>query len=326
MDKSIRDYYSDKFTKFLTPRETQKLFVRMDRICYKIAPLNSKTGNTQTLFRWELPKDSPQYATEDECNTIFRTLCNDLLGYFGEKDVNPRKPLDGYGNGSLDPEDIKECLARSSRIGSLELPISYMSHGNSPVHRLDNIFWFKPKSNRYALEDWLNNKTIATKIQVKAFLTDRRQTGDYQTNREVRWETHPQSPQFSTRKDCGEIAQKLIAQIATFNGAPEPGADLIPLVEEALGEKFVANSFRCPISGKPIFYEDFVSKVASPVHGRSGYQVGHLNPLASTGGHIASNISWITDLGNRVQGDESLDNIVDEIFGCVNIQCVSPCG
>jgi hypothetical protein len=40
-----------------------------------------------------------------------------------------------------------------------------------------------------------------------------------------------------------------------------------------------------------------------------------LTPLAKQHrGHTASNISWITELGNRVQGEDAFDDIVDKIF------------
>lgn len=308
MDDSLKLKYANLFKQFFTDRQVQKLLTRLERISFKIAPINTSTGNTQTVFRWELDPVNPQYATQQECEKIFTTLANDLLGCFGAHGYQSREPL------QITVEGIVETLQHSSRIGSLELPITYESIEATPLHTVTNIVWTPPLADRHTLEEWLNNRTIITKIQVKAYLTDRRQTGGYQTNREVRWETHPHSPQFSTRKDCTEIVEKLIAQVATFTGAPEPPSDIIPVIERALGIPFAKNSFRCPISGKPINYDDFVTRVASPVHGRSGYQVGHMNPLASTGGHVASNISWITDLGNRVQGEESLDNITDEIF------------
>ena len=51
--------------------------------------------------------------------------------------------------------------------------------------------------------------------------------------------------------------------------------------------------------------------VKSPEHGKSPYQVGHLNPLKAGSSpkfrHAAANISWISDDGNRIQGHLSLD-------------------
>ena len=114
------------------------------------------------------------------------------------------------------------------------------------------------------------------------------------------------------------IESKLLGQILMFTGAPDIDEDRFSLIERAIDEKFQKDKFRCPISGKPIFYNEFFEKVGSPTHGKSGYQIGHLNPLASTGLHIAQNISWITDLGNRVQGDSSLEEITNDIFYMAN--------
>ena len=111
-----------------------------------------------------------------------------------------------------------------------------------------------------------------------------------------------------------KIEAKLLGQIPTFVGAPKLSDDERKAVEKAIDESYMKDSFRCPISGKPILYNEFSERVGAPVHGRSGYQVGHLNPLATTGAHISLNTSWITDLGNRVQGDESREKITNEIF------------
>ena len=74
----------------------------------------------------------------------------------------------------------------------------------------------------------------------------------------------------------------------------------------------------CPITGERLDYDKFVNDVLHPSHGRSAFQVGHLNPLktVSTGeswGHTASNISWISDDGNRIQGSLSMAE-VDELL------------
>jgi len=310
--ETIFEEYREKLEQYFTTAQIQKLFTRLERVCFKIAPLNPATGNTRTLLRWELPDTSPHYANEAECQNILRVLIEDLLGFLGDTDFNPRKYLTNLSDKEITKEAIVASLQTSTRIGSLELPIEYENYESG--HKHDNIFWLSPFTEIVKLRTWVSDKNIVTKIQVKAYLTDRRQTGDYQTNREIRWEGHPDSPQFATRGDCIEIEAKLLAQIATFTGAPEIPEELESVVEQVLGEAFVKDSFRCPISGKEILYQEFFERIANPVHGRSGYQVGHLDPIASTGKHESSNTSWITDLGNRVQGESSLDDITDEIF------------
>jgi hypothetical protein len=59
------------------------------------------------------------------------------------------------------------------------------------------------------------------KIKVKTYPTDRALTGDHKTNREKRWETHPQSVQFGQRRDCLEVEYTLINQLCHFAGFPK---------------------------------------------------------------------------------------------------------
>ncbi|MDD5710884.1 MAG: hypothetical protein PHV43_02165 [Candidatus Colwellbacteria bacterium] len=315
MNGRVSKKYEAALAGALTAGQLKRLLIRLERISCNIAPLNTATGNTHTIVRWQLPKESPHYATEDECERIFIVLMEDLLGLLGVKGHKPREVLNFFGERTLTKEEIVKILASSSRIGSLELPIEYkVALNEGGRHTSNNLFWYAPLIAVTNLRVWVKDPMIITKIQVKSFLTDRRQTGDYQTNREIRWETNPDSPQFATKTDCVGIELKLLAQISTFVGAPDLSENLVPIVEKALGQKFKKDSFKCPISGKPVFYNEFFEKVSSPVHGRSGYQVGHLNPLAVSGSHTAPNTSWITDLGNRVQGDSSLEEITNDIF------------
>ena len=283
-------------------------------LSFKIAPLNNITGNTQTMNRWELKSDNPHFASEEECQKIFAKLVSDLLGLISDNAGEVFAAFKGDDN-ILNKDVLIEQLNSSSRIGSSDLPIWYkndLSKGGK--HTVENITWTNTYPELLTLRKAIRDKALITKIQVKAYLTDRRQTGEYQTNREIRWETIPHSPQYSSKIDCMEIEAKLLAQIFTFTGAPTVQEELLQTVESVLAQKYVANSFRCPLSGKAILYNEFLEKVTSPTHGRSGYQVGHLSPLASTGHHEADNISWITDLGNRVQGESSLEEITNDIF------------
>ncbi len=299
---------------YFDPRTLKKLTSRLERVSFKIAPLNNLTGNTQTMNRWELKSDHPHFASEDECQRIFAKLVDELVGLISKNAEKVLAAFNGDDN-VLNKEILIEQLNSSSRIGSSDLPIWYktdLSQGGK--HTVENITWTNTYPELLILRKAIRDKALITKIQVKAYLTDRRQTGEYQTNREIRWETLPQSPQYSSKVDCMEIEAKLLAQIFTFTGAPSIQEDILQTVETVLGQKYYANSFRCPLSGKAILYNEFLEKVTSPTHGRSGYQVGHLSPLASTGRHDAGNISWITDLGNRVQGESSLEEITNDIF------------
>lgn len=142
-------------------------------------------------------------------------------------------------------------------------------------------------------------------------MTDRALTGDYKTNREKRWEAHPNSVQYALRRDCMRIETKLLLQIAMFEGCDQ---GLVASMQEA---ELLPDSFsfvKCPITGDNIQYSEFANDALHPTHGRSAFQVGHLNPLKSSDtdgfyGHTADNISWISENGNRIQGSLSLDEV-----------------
>lgn len=307
--------YSKFLSKILTDHQIKKMFDRLERVSSKIAPLSSSTGNTQTLNRWNLNQNDPHYASEAECKDIFIALLEDLLTFLKLSKQKPRLLLSYFSDTEINSNDLIRILNTNTRIGNLELPIWYkVTLDAGGKHQKDNIFWFSAYKELEEMRKLAADKMIITKIQVKSYLTDRRQTGDYQTNREVRWETHPKSPQFASKIDCMLIEAKLLAQIFLFVGAPNLKENEISTVEKVLAGKFKKDGFKCPISGKPIFYNEFHEKISNPTHGRSGFQVGHLSPLASTGKHIASNTSWITDLGNRVQGESSLEEITNDVF------------
>lgn len=234
-----------------------------------------------------------------------------------------------------------------------ELPIDYIDdapEANERIHRPGNIQWIwgeasaKTIAFRAALAELrgsypvniLNrNGTIDTvdtpmktvmkyvlsnKIQVKTYLTDRAQTGSHQTNREKRWETHPNSVQYASRRNAWLIEYRLLNQIVHFDGFPEGVRN--QLVEDGIIDHQDSVT-RCPVTLDPLSFSAFVSEVMSPVHGRSGYQVGHLNPLKAVGrdnpeaGHTYLNISWISQDGNRIQGSLSLnetESLLNRIF------------
>ena len=63
----------------------------------------------------------------------------------------------------------------------------------------------------------------------------------------------------------------------------------------------------CPITLEELLYGKLSEELLNPIAGKSSFQVGHLDPLKNVGTHIASNIAWVSDEGNRIQGDNTLD-------------------
>jgi hypothetical protein len=309
-------------------------------------------GNSKQYSRWEIPQNPTGrlayliglYASEEDCLAAKHRLLAQIIfmedapvdaGLFNYV-ADLRKRLLTYDStldqGVICPithqpvtiADIKQALLQSSRIGRSELNVDYVAGaGNGNLLEPSNLRWIKPPYYLYALRKAVLDATqldsLLEKIQTKSYLTDRRQTGDDAGNRVRRWEISPQDPQFAFYRECIRIEAKLLAQIFEMAGAPRA-----PFPEDTLNEIYVftrsnatPGDLRCPVSGQIIGYHEFLEKVEKRVHGKSPYQVAHLTPLADVGGegkHVVENISWITELGNRVQGYDSIEKIVEEIF------------
>ena len=101
----------------------------------------------------------------------------------------------------------------------------------------------------------------------------------------------------------------LVNQLCYFKGFP---SDLRQRIEDTGIASIQDDITRCPITMEPFSFAEFRSEVENPKHGKSNFQVGHLNPLKAinddpSSGHIAQNISWISSDGNRIQGHLSLE-------------------
>lgn len=259
---------------------------------------------TTTRFktRWGLDGDDPRFASPGECLAIANVIIREL------------SMLAKTEQGRL----ILHGLAER-RLVAYELPIGYIER-RLPIHRADNIALFDEDVLRHVagfrllLLDPKNPLQLAfreayrRKIAVKTYLTDRALTGDHKTNREKRWEAHPDSVQFSLRNTCLEIELTLVNQMCHFNGFPD---DLLRLLSDAELLIPAETPARCPVTLLPFDFEVFAAEVLAPEQGRSAFQVGHLDPLKLDGnvwtnGHRADNIGWISATGNRIQGSLSV--------------------
>ena len=107
------------------------------------------------------------------------------------------------------------------------------------------------------------------------------------------------------------IEYALVTQICAFDGFPS--ASRSQLQEANILPQKLPTAL-CPITGDALSYEAFRNELLNPMHGKSDFQVGHLNPLklgtgGEAAGHTSDNISWITADGNRIQGSLSLDDV-----------------
>lgn len=266
---------------------------------------------TKFRVRWypQLEND-PRLCSFDECLLI----ATDLLGALPVWLAEP-----------LHAEALR--LIFECSLLPYEAPIDYVLRltPKGRIHERGNITWYCDelmvrtlKLRQYLTAPLLSpdvdffKQVLTDKIKVKTYLTDRVLTGAYKTNREKRWETHPQSVHFAERRTCLAIEYALVTEICSFQGFP---AHFLHQLQE---EGILANQLQealCPITGDALSYEAFRNGLLNPHHGRSDFQVGHLNPLKlaaadeQRSGHTAENISWISADGNRIQGSLSLNDV-----------------
>lgn len=294
---------------------TKKLLIGILRFSFLIEIVKTpKIETTKFESRWgeRLPKDDPRQANYEECVEIYRYSVAQLVAHI-----------------TKNPEfvDVINSFLKKTQV-AYEIPLDYKDRTtNEKIHKVENIEWYFGDSVKKVakLRDLLLNPTtnphyelfvrVYNKIQVKSYLTDRVLTGLHKTNREKRWETHPASVHFALRKTCQEVEYTLVRQIFSFDKVP---ADLIQIFNTVETSEILDTPFRCPITLEAMSFPHFESELLSPVHGKSSFQVGHLNPLKSingdeTFGHTAKNISWISSDGNRIQGSLSLKETRDLI-------------
>lgn len=269
---------------------------------------------TKFRVRWfQQLEGDPRRCDFAECLDIARDLLADL------------------SNGWLDIPENNELLQLcfNHSILPYEVPLDYQERplGDAAIriHRRGNFGWTSTptiirtlKLRKYLTDPSTSpdaeffKRVLDDKIKVKTYLTDRVLTGVHKTNREKRWEVHPSSVHFANRRTCLAIEYTLIQQLCAFEGFPDRSRRM-------LQENGILSSdlpvFRCPITLDPMSFSTFHDRLMNPRHGRSDFQVGHLNPLklddptATASGHSPENISWVSADGNRMQGSLSLSEV-----------------
>lgn len=318
-DAKYGDYIDSLSKLFGNEREVKNLILSLLRNAFLIEPVNDQITSTKMGTRWNENRrrqwrgiEDQRYCSYTDCEQIFQGLFEELIK-------------------SLQSSKEKLALIRdflNYKLIAYELPIDYNTApiepgDNSKIHRPDNIILFWGHEYQALLElrkVFLNSKLhehatafrriLNKKVQVKTYLTDRAQTGDFKTNREKRWEAHPKSAQFAKRRDCLKIEGILLIQLASFKDFP-------PSLRNILIERGVIRSdeeiYRCPVTLEPLSYPDFEKTIVDPEHGKSDFQVAHLNPLKAGFGdkfrHTPHNVGWISAQGNRIQGKLTLDEV-----------------
>jgi hypothetical protein len=290
----------------LNNKEIRYVLQSLLRFSFLVEAVLTRGGATKMRVRWanELQND-PRYATFSECCSIFQTIFDELE------------------QGAISGVGIQQIAGFAThKLVAYEAPLDYKQRLiNAPIHQVVNIIWdwSDLPARVIQLRQFLKDarlhpyapvfREVYRKIAVKTYLTDRAQTGEYQTNREKRWEAHPNSFQYALRRDCWRVEIALINQVCRFADFPEElrqqmeQLDILSSAETSI--------YRCPITQDILSFQQFQEEVFNPQHGKANFQVGHLNPLRAIGshpatGHTATNIGWISADGNRIQGHLTL--------------------
>jgi hypothetical protein len=289
-------------------RFATQLAERVIRAAFLLEPVELPGAET-TLFttRWaNRLEGDPRFASVDECCEIAERLSSimaEMLAAGGDTGTE------------------LERFTRFSQV-PYEIPIDYALRA-APIHFAANFAAIVPEvaARTIGLRATLLDRALVgdelyfvmkeayDKICTKSYKTDRVLTGLHKTNREKRWECHPDSVHFALRATCMEIELLLVNQLCHFDGFP-------PEVRAMLSDEGLLlpceTPFRCPVTLDPMSFAAFATAMTERTHGVSIFHVGHLNPLkletnTFADGHSAGNISWISEDGNRIQGSLSIE-------------------
>ncbi|KYH31231.1 hypothetical protein [Neomoorella mulderi] len=315
-----------------------------DRSCNKTPFFNRWDINNQTSY---LTPEDPRYATEEECQRVYETLLAMLLEAYGisippDSDIKiveetlgrsfkPHSLICVHTGKMISGDDIKRALSYTTqRLGNYEIPTSYRVELNAGGrHEHTNVGWMKPLHIIYTLRNILRShlrragvpsnaiKNALDKIQVKAYCTDKVTMPPYFSNRDVRWATWPSSNQYASHYECAMIELELLAELYEFAGAPLLPDKIKSQIIEARRRTFLSHPRRCFVTGRVLNFIDYVQAAINTQGGRSAYHVGHITPLTRGGRHTWENIAWQSDDGNRIQGNDTVQEIEVKLVDAV---------
>ena len=317
-----------------------------DRSCNKTPYFDRCDVNSRTSY---LTNEDPRFASKEGCNQILAKLiallseANELSldktdfdvklfeSALGRKIVPNSLKCVNTGE-EITKTDIKKSLKYATqRLGGFEIPIGYKKELNEGgLHNIANVGWMKPFHINYKLRELLKKEFILAggtsksaknaldKIQVKAYCTDKFTMPPFFSNRDIRWATWPKSNQYCSHYCSCMIELELMCQIFEFSGAPKLSTEIRQEIEKKRGKPVLEDSRRCYILGKKMTFKDYLDGAILPQGGKSSYHVSHMLPLTRGGKHHYTNIEWISSDGNRIQGNDTLQEIEQKLIDSVS--------
>ncbi len=210
-----------------------------------------KIESTKMQVRWypELRND-PRGCSFNECFAMLEDVLALLPVWLQAEPINP--------------EALQLCL--KNNLIPYEIPLDYAvrATANGRLHEPGNLIWTADElmlrtlklrvfltDPQQSLDAAFFRSLFSDKIKVKTYLTDRVLTGAHKTNREKRWEVHPQSVHFAERRVCMTIEYALVTQVCQFDGFP--GDTLERLQAQRILPANLPAAL-CPITGDKLSY------------------------------------------------------------------------
>jgi hypothetical protein len=111
---------------------------------------------------------------------------------------------------------------------------------------------------------------------------------------------------------------KLMAQLYEFVAAPSLEPSLATEIASVRGKDILPESRRCFVTGRYLNFDEYIEASKNPKGGHSKYHVGHIVPLTRGGTHAWDNIAWLSGAGNRIQGNDTLEEIEATLLEAVD--------
>lgn len=267
--------------------------------------VKTKPGTFQNYEGFFRPFEDQRSSTFDECFALFETALKET-----SNSVSHLKIFESLSSGKNRGIPYESLYTyKDTRIERIHLV------NNFKLSNLSDICWLiqaRPIMYSALRTDTNGQPTkVVDKIKTKAYKTDRSQTGEVQTNRAKRWECLNIDFQHASIEECWSVERKLLEDICNFSGFPASIKNT--MIELDLLTN--TSTTRCPITLKELNFNELLE---GGEHGESKFQVGHLDPLKSGGRHCGTNIAWISDDGNRIQGSLSISETTKMLLDIFN--------